>query len=346
MKKIFFPLSLFFLFAAMTGPVITSTGQTGFSGLSTEYGARLYSLGGAGLSMINDINACLVDPSQLVRLKGLELCASGNKLFLDTYAGAFSIAYPMPFGTFGFTIAKLEYGKAELRNDDSAQPEDTFVPADSVYSVSFGNNFFGLINFGLNAKYVAESLTTQDQREGFAVDMATHINNLLFNNLNAAFAVRDIGSSGTSGIALPMTYLFGISKLIEFRVPIFGISDMRPVINVQYASDQDFHLAGAIELMWYHVPDILDITGRLGYNWPSNTGLLEGARVGIGFHVKNFDLDYGFGWMGDLGAVHKLTFTFKWESPEPSRTIRNISRKKIDKTLEEIDKKFDQSEKK
>jgi hypothetical protein len=346
MKIAPFTVILFFLFSFAAGPHAMATGQAGFGGLNMEYGARLYSMAGAGLSVINDVNSCLVDPSQLGGLKGLELCANGNKSFLETYAGSFSIAYPMPFGTFGFTVAKLNYGSAEFRNDDSATPDDTFVPFDSVYAVSFGNSFFRLLKIGLNAKYIVESLSRQDQREGFAVDMAAHIDNLWFNRLNVAFAVRDLGTSGTSRITLPLTFVFGISKLIEFRVPFLGISDIRPIANLIWTSDQNFRASGALELMWYHVPDLLDITGRCGYDGPSEAGFLESLRTGIGLHVKNFDLDYGFGWLGDLGMVHKLTFTFKWEAPEPSRTIRNISKKTIDKTLQEIDKKFEQGDKK
>ncbi|GEM_PF-4643185 len=342
MRRFFSFIILFLLFLRIDSYAVT--GNSGFEVIATHFNARTYALNGSSTSVVDDVNACLTVPSRLSAIKGLEICGSGNMFFSDTFAGSLSVAYPMPFGTFGFTVALLNYGEVEFRNDDTSQPDNLFKPQESLYGVSFGSAFFGLFAYGINVKYFSQVLTEDHYFSGFAVDLSTHYKDLIWKGFTSVLSVNNIGSSGKDGGLLPMSIVFGFNKLIEFSVPRFGISDLRPSADFRWNVDKSYQAGAGFEAMWYHVGEILDVTGRFSWTWPAEAGFLSGLNGGLGLHFKRYYLDYGVGMPGEMGLVHKLTFTFKWEEPEAARYIRNITDKKIEKTLDEIDRKFDRDE--
>lgn len=321
-------------------------GATGFEILGLPLNARSYALAGAETSVVDDVNACLSDPSRLSMVKGLELSVSGNIYMESGKAGAFSVVYPMPFGTFGFTAQYLRYGMVEFRSDDSETPDSLFNPGTSLYAVSFGGNFFGLFAFGMNVKYFTEVLTEDLFLSGFAVDISTHYKDFLVKGLTPVFAVHNLGRAGTSDIALPLNIVFGGQQLIELGVPFMGISDLRPALEIRWNHRERWNVGAALEMMWYHVGDLLDLTCRISWDWPADAGFLSGLNTGLGIQYRKITLDYAVAYPGEMALVHSLSMTFKWEEPEQKRYIRNITEKKLEKTLDEIDEKFQRDKQK
>jgi hypothetical protein len=334
------------LLAAFASFLKADVGTTGFEILGMPMNARSCALAGAETAVLDDVNACLTDPSWLSTVKGLELSVSGNIYMENGKAGAFSVVYPMPFGTFGFTGQFLRYGTVEFRSDDSEIPDSLFNPGASLYAVSFGGNFFGLFPFGMNVKYFTEILTGDLFLSGFAVDLSTHYKDFLVKGLTPVFAIRNLGSAGQSKIILPMNIVFGCQCLFELEFPFWGISDIRPSAEVRWERSERWDLGAGLELLYYHVGDLLDMTFRISFDWPADAGFLSGLHAGLGMQYRKITMDYALAYPGRMALVHSLSMTFKWEEPEQKRYIRNITEKKLEKTLDEIDKKFQKEKQK
>jgi hypothetical protein len=348
MKRLSAILLLLLLVLAPAGLVraLGLNGRNSFETLSLTYNARFFALAGAGIALVDDVNAGLMNSARLSGIKGFEFSVSGNSHFAGSLGGQASIAYPMPFGVFAGSLVYFNYGEAELRQDVDDAPR-FYSPSDILAVVSFGNRLGRSVSYGLNLKYVQESLTADDSMFGFAADLSVLVDGIVAPGLDLGLTVNNLGVITREGFRdnnLPISIVLGMAYAAEFEFPVAGIYDIKPCLDLEMTADLKPRVLFGSEFCWYHVAGDLDLTGRAGFSWPSDPGILTGFRLGLGADLRNFSLDYGIGWMGDLGFIHKVSFTFKAAAPEPKRFVESVSRKKIDKDLEDFNKAFNQDD--
>ena len=339
--------SALFLFVCLAPagmlPAAGLSGRNSFETLSLTYNARFFALGGAGISLVNDVNACLMNSSRLSGIQGMELSVSGNSHFAGSLGGQASFAYPMPFGVFGASLVYFNYGRTELRTGDTELPDSVWSPSDILAVVSFGNQLGRVFSYGINLKYVQETLTADDSMFGFAADLNAFFNGLIIPKLGLGVTVNNLGvitRQGFRGNNLPLSVVLGAAYPIELEFPVAGIYDIKPCLDLEMTLDLKPRVLLGSEFCWYHAAGDLNITGRAGFAWPSDAGTLTGLRLGLGADLRNFSLDYGIGWMDDLGFIHKVSFSFKARAPDSKRYVEAVSRKKLDKDLEDFNKAF------
>ena len=320
-------------------------GNNSIESLNTFFNAKVFSLSGAGTASVNDVNAALLNSSQLINIKNLELNINANQSFVDTHNVSFSLAYPMPFSVFAFSLIYFNYGAVEFRTGDTQNADSLFNPSDLMFLASFADKLFKIVTIGIDFHYILETLSPDSQSSSIAFNINSHFDGILFKNFNIGFVAKNIGLGpkyGNTYNSLPVSIQIGFAYTIKLQTPVAGLYDIQINIDPQYIRREESFVHTGLELNWYHLPADINMALRLGATYPDTSNLLNSLRAGIGLNYQKFFLDYGIGYNLDLGMEHKLSFSFKWNSPPKHRYIQVMTTKKIKKTMD----KFNQEEKK
>jgi hypothetical protein len=162
---------------------VTKVGTTAAKFLSIDVGPRATAMGGAYVSLADDITSMYWNPAGIAQLNDFEAMFSSTKWFADislNYAGA---AVPLgSFGTLGLNATFLTMDQIERTTTDSPDGTGEFVDAGSyAFGLVYARNLSDQFSIGFNAKYVYERLY-HSSANGFALDVGvlfdTHLSGL------------------------------------------------------------------------------------------------------------------------------------------------------------------------
>ena len=328
---------------------INGNGTTGANFLEIDVGSAATAMGGAYVSVANDISSAYWNPA------GLSYVNSKQTFFMyqpwvadinNIYTGV-AINYE-EYGTLAFTMNYMGYGNEPVTT--VSQPEGTgeFYSANEfAASISFGRKLVDWFTFGATAKYISSNIWHMSAN-AFAIDFGVLVTTNFFSPTNKRNQGMKIGMSisnyGTrlryDGIDLmvpidpePDEYgnyddVEGLYKTSEWELPLI----FRMGFSVQPIYSEKIRMLVALDALHpnnnneslnigtqltYLIPGKASFFLRAGYKGiflkDSQYGLTYGG--GLRFYVSDynfFDLDYTFKTLGILGDIHLYTIKFSF----------------------------------
>ena len=338
------------IFLSILLPIeINGNGTTGASFLEIDVGSAATAMGGAYVSVANDVSSAYWNPAGLAYVNKKQTFFMYQPWVADInniYTGV-AVNY-QEYGTIAFTMNYMGYGNEPVTT--VSQPEGTgeFYSANEfATSISYGKRLVDWFAFGATAKYVSSNIWHMNA-SAFAIDFGVLVTTNFFSPTDKRKQGMKIGMSisnyGTrlryDGIDLmvpidpePDEYgnyddVEGLYKTSEWELPLI----FRMGASIQPIYTEKFRMLIALDALHpnnnnesinigsqlsYLVPGKASLFLRAGYKGiflkDSQYGLTYGG--GLRFYVSDynsFDIDYTFKTLGILGDIHLYTIKFSF----------------------------------
>jgi len=338
------------IFLSILLPIeINGNGTTGASFLEIDVGSAATAMGGAYVSVANDVSSAYWNPAGLAYVNKKQTFFMYQPWVADInniYTGV-AVNY-QEYGTIAFTMNYMGYGNEPVTT--VSQPEGTgeFYSANEfATSISYGKRLVDWFAFGATAKYVSSNIWHMNAN-AMAFDLGVLVTTDFFSVTGKRNQGMKIGMSisnyGTrlryDGMDLlvpidpnPDEYgnfddVEGLYNTSEWELPLI----FRLGFSVQPIYTNNLRLLVAADALHpnnnnesinigtqltYIQPGKLNLFLRGGYKGlflkDSEYGLTYGGGLRIYLSDFNFfDLDYTYKTMGILGDVHLYTFKFSF----------------------------------
>ena len=244
----------------------TNVGTTAASFLEIGAGARSLAMGGAYVSLANDVSALYWNPAGIVSVvrPSIQLYHAPWLVDTDYYHGG-SVVPMGRLGTLGFSYTAITMKEMLVRTVQNPEPDEygeKFDAGSLAMGIAYAKNLTDQFSFGFQTKFIQEKIW-QMQAKGFAMDIGT-----LFTTdrgLRIGMSVSNFGGKlGMDGInsavdydvdetiygnndridahldaakwPLPLMFRFGVSK--DFILPakqkfILSVDGIHPNNNVE-----------------------------------------------------------------------------------------------------------------
>lgn len=278
----------------------------GFEFLRTYVGARPAAMSGAFAAIQGDIHSIHFNPAGIATIENRSLSATYLKHVLDIHSGFIGyVHYVENLGTFGAGINYIDYGTLD-ETDNVGEKLGTFSANTMVVSAVYSRILFPGLSGGATAKYV-RSVISSYSSTAFAFDLGVIYKSPWDKDLTIGLAALNLGSATSAFIdekdTLPMKFVAGASKKLAHLPLLFNANVYKyPDYDVQAALGGEFTLAEGVFL-------------RLGYDTIGRDQKVEGdldriagASIGFGFKRNNYQLDYSFSSMGEVGSLNRFSF--------------------------------------
>ncbi len=296
-----------FLAAAPAGAASPYVGTTGFSFLKIDAVARSAALGGAFVAAQGDINSMGVNPAGLATIGRAVGTAAYTDYLLDTQLGFVGFGKALNRKTaWGVGIRYISYG--QFQKTDSEYPTGEGLPSFGAgdwalqffLSQALSKNL--LVGGALKAIYSKIEAYSSD---GYAVDLGVLLKvpvvdlSVGASALNIGF-VRSGYSPGTKEV-LPVNFKLGLAYRLA-HLPLLLLGD------INFPNDNDLYFSVGGE---FTVAKMMFL--RAGYNsLYDELGKQAGLSFGTGFLWKNYQIDYAYSSLAELGRVHRISLTGKF----------------------------------
>jgi long-subunit fatty acid transport protein len=162
MKKLAIIVLLLVLAAVpLLGQNVTKVGTTAASFLNIDAGARGVGMGGAFVSVADDISSMYWNPAGLARMKQGEASFSNTRWIADIAYNYAGVAVPVgQIGTVGLNAAFLtmdEMLRTTVADPDGAGNE-TFSAGSYAFGLTYAKNLTDRFSIGFNFKYINERI--------------------------------------------------------------------------------------------------------------------------------------------------------------------------------------------
>ena len=261
--------------------------------LARGMGARPVGMGEAFTAVADDVSAVAWNPAglgQVPRLQAVAMYdAADNGLGLSFGA----IALPLGTGVVAVSIAALNYGAYELRdNQGFLQGEKSAMDlAGSLsYALTVGGGWFGV---GVEGVSEAVGGTLVAGNAGVLLSAGP--------KLSLGFAVQHMGMKDDRGFSLPAIAKGGAAYLLT--------SKLRLALDLGYGlTEKDYWVAADGELSPSSFLALRAGYKRLGVD----QGLmgLTGLSAGAGFRFGKVGIDYAYQPFGDLASSHRIALLY------------------------------------
>jgi len=302
--------------------------------LRIEPGARLTSLGNAGVAADPDLEAVYFNPAAAGRIDRLTLQFSHVDWFAGIRYDYVAAALPLRHWGTGFaTVTSLNSGEIDVRT--VSQPLGTgerFSVSDVAIGLGYASAPSLRFAAGIQVRYLQETVWNSSAG-ALTFDIGT-LYRVSPYGFHLGASVSNFGTSGTyTGRDLKITYdedpsRFGDNGALpgerftsDYPVPVLfrvGIGQpFRPrpdvriwaVLSAEHPSDNTESMSGGVDLT---VRDVVSL--RAGYQNLLRQDSEEGLTAGVGLRQRlpGFDarLDYAWADFGRLDAVHRFTLAF------------------------------------
>ena len=264
MRKKFYTAILALTFGIVSAQ--TNVGTTAASFLEIGAGARSLAMGGAYVSLANDVSALYWNPAGIVSVvrPSIQLYHAPWLVDTDYYHGG-SVVPMGRLGTLGFSYTAITMKEMLVRTVQNPEPDEygeKFDAGSLAMGIAYAKNLTDQFSFGFQTKFIQEKIW-QMQAKGFAMDIGT-----LFTTdrgLRIGMSVSNFGGKlGMDGInsavdydvdetiygnndridahldaakwPLPLMFRFGVSK--DFILPakqkfILSVDGIHPNNNVE-----------------------------------------------------------------------------------------------------------------
>jgi hypothetical protein len=335
MKK-FAILTALLLIAAVPlfGQHVTKAGTTAASFLNIDAGARGVGMGGAFVSVADDISSMYWNPAGLARMKKGEAMFSNTRWIADISYNYAGVALPVgQIGTIGVNAAFLSMDEMirTTLSDPDGEGGETFSVGNYAVGLTYAKNLTDRFSIGFNFKYVNERIW-HTSASGMAVDIGT-LFDTQFHGMKIGMSISnygtkmkldgrdlvvqtdiDAGNAGnnpsinsvlqTDKFDMPLLFRVGVSidvlKGLYDSNLILAVDALHPNDDVEYANV-------GLEYTYHRMVSL-----RAGYKSLFARDSEEGLSFGGGVTTKVFGqtairLDYAWGDFGILTDIQKFS---------------------------------------
>ena len=177
------------------GNGVSKTGTVAGTFLEIPVGAAAVGMGGAFVSVANDVTTLYWNPAGLVSLPSTEAVAVHSTWIAQTNFDYAGIAIPLGgAGTFGFSITSLSMQDMLVRTVEL--PEGTgeyFSAGDIAVGISYARALTDRFAIGFTAKYIQESIW-HESASAFALDVGTTFRTDLIGGLTIGASLSNFGT--------------------------------------------------------------------------------------------------------------------------------------------------------
>ena len=303
-------MTLFLLALALSGNLSAQTNQAGaaaFPVLSVGLGARAVGMGESFTAVSDDLSALQYNAAGLGLLKAPQLFLAHNS-YLDS--GFFeSAGFALPFGhsgTLGFGLNYLNYGTIDQR-DAVGTLQGSYTPFDLDARGGFGFALDQDAYLGLSSQWIRQDINGV-VHTGLLWDTG------FLANLSPGFSIgaslKNLGVD-SGGYNLPAQLWAGTAcrfSLAKEDVHSLLLA-LSGALGFQGVSRVNFGFEYALQKSYFL---------RGGYSRDldsSPVGAVKGLDFGAGVKVSQFQLDYSFSFLGDLGNVHRFSLSIFLPGP-------------------------------
>lgn len=313
--------TLYVLFTLTSTICGAQAGQSVYAFLNLPTSARQIALGGATLTVEEDVNQPLWNPATIASEMQGKIAANYTSYLAGINLGSVAFVAPLhkKFGLFHAGIQYLDYGEL-TRADETGNVLGTFKAYDLALSMGYAQVLKKInLQMGLNAKLINTRIDTYSSF-GIAFDLAFMYKHQR-TPLKMALVLRNIGTQITTfdgtKESLPFRVLFEVSSRLE-HVPIqwfvtldnlqqWDISEPNPsqaVFDIDTNTMREEEISFANNAFRHAVfgfeffPEN-KLTFRLGYSFKKARELtivdqrsFNGLSYGFGLKMKKFEFNY------------------------------------------------------
>jgi len=169
-------IKIFIILLFSVGLSVDKNGTTSATFLEIDIGGSITSMGGAGVSHVNDASSSYWNPAGLAFSKKGQLFFMNQSWMAGIQHSYSSVSVPINrLGTIGMSINLMNYGETEVTNLDFQDGTGDFYSAlDYSVSFSFARKFVNWFGFGTSVKYIGSKIW-HSSASAFAMDLGAQI---------------------------------------------------------------------------------------------------------------------------------------------------------------------------
>jgi hypothetical protein len=272
--------------------------------LKIGIGAEAIGMGEAVTALTGDLFAAYWNPAGLSYIQRSQIGFMHGEWFEGInheFAG-----YARPIGEAGavaMTVNYLSYGRLD-RRDVQGNLIGSFRPYDLALSLAMGVRASKGLFLGIGGKWMTEEI---DDSSAYAlgVDLGM-IYNLPESPMSIGVTVQNIGSKVKfSQEEFPMPTILGGGVAYRLAGGNLAFS-----ADLRKPSDDSPSIGFGINIRALKLLSL-----RAGYRYEmggNDLGALSGLRLGLGFGIENYQIDYAFVSYGELGPTHRFSILAKF----------------------------------
>lgn len=284
--------------------------QETFNFLRLDNSPRAAALAGSFVANNDDPNVIFYNPAGIGSLK--EEPISFSYLFHLLDINSASVTYSREFkgiGRFAAGIQYINYGTFTEANEFGTKTGE-FGAGEFAATIGYSNELAENFYYGANIKFIYSGIADRSST-GIAADIGL-LYSIPEERWNFGFSVLNLGSQLTQYYSttedLPLDLRFGISKTLA-HLPFTFFASINKLADdydsfgerfEQFAFGGEFKISKVIKLRLGY-----DNEKRREYKIGGTAGI-AGFNLGLGIYVSNYNFDYSFSSMGQIGALHRI----------------------------------------
>lgn len=322
---------LFLINSAFTQGV-TKVGTSAANFLKIEVGARGSALGGAFVSMSNDLTSLYWNPAGLAFVQGLEAQFEHLSLYADINHEFAALAFPLPSGIMvGLSAIYLSSGDIEITTESEWEGTGNYYDVKNMsLGLTIARRMTDRLNAGFTVKYLRESIwrnSASAVATDFGFVLRTGIKGfnlgMSLTNVGTAMQMRGIdmqfnAESENAGLletsaqligeqwALPSTFKVGLSSFLIGRESDFIKSNNSSLcVSIDFLNALDSDLKANVGLEFAYTQQFY-LRGGYRINYDEVT-----FSTGGGLKIRSggaaiIALDYSYTDFGALEGLHRF----------------------------------------
>lgn len=309
-----FKLLLILLVFVSLNALHEDAGTTGFAFFKVRYSARAAAMAEAFTGVTGDADLAFYNPAGLINLEKRQIKTTYLNYLEDFKGGSFVYAAKYSSKTaytvFAQYLTSSDIEKTVINSDNSWQKKGSYTAGNMLFGVAFAHKLNETIDFGITAKYLNDEI---DENKASAIAADISVNHLTANKkLRLGVSVQNLGkqikyyTNSEYDEKLPTTLNAGFAYQANKKL-LLCVDGIKPFKD-------DFKLKFGAE---YKIHPIFDL--RAGYkayasDWKlGDDDALSGFSFGFGANWKQKTLDYAIVSYGDLGYVHQVSLSYKFD---------------------------------
>ena len=275
--------------------------------------ARATAMGDTFAGIADDASALFYNPAGLGWLETPELSAHENSWLVDTSRESVLLGLPLSTGgAMATSFSYMDWGSFDIR-DQNGTLEGSYTDRDLEVALGWGEEFWGKglrgLSLGFSVRGLKERLYDNDDF-GVSADLgALWVPDPLFrvglSYTHLGTAIE--GSTQASNLDLAASlYDYHVGRAMTLTLA--GATSIQPSGNPSIQLGAEAWISSIIA---FRAGYVLSLTN-------DELGGLSGLTGGLGFKLKNYEVDYSYEPYGDLGVSQWISLTYRQPKSVPS----------------------------